>query len=215
MRRAVRNICLLSFSTMLCIVAGISAKSQDNPVPIIFTSFKADIFSNNSVRLNWELSGNTADSMYFTIERSVDGVIFQPLHKTIIRPEAGSGVYRYTDFFALNDSAFYRVAGLNETGAASFSPIHKIQFPRKPKAEIIIMPNPVFNNASLIINDEGMGEILCTLYDLTGKNIRSYQLRKNTVYMQHILDMYSVPRGEYILNIRSAFVNETKRILKQ
>ena len=77
------------------------------------------------------------------------------------------------------------------------------------------MPNAVFNNATLIINDEGLGEISCTLYDMTGKSIRSYQLRKTTGYLQQILDMYSVPKGEYILSIRGSSINESKRILKQ
>mgnify|MGYP003489558910 FL=1 len=116
---------------------------------------------------------------------------------------------------SLTDSVFYRVAGLSRKGEDSVSGVSEIQFPRKSKTEVIIMPNPVFNNAALIINDEGLGDISCILYDMTGKSIRTYRLRKTTVYLQQILDMYSVPKGEYILSIRSAFVNESKRILKQ
>lgn len=116
---------------------------------------------------------------------------------------------------SLTDSAFYRVAGLSPKAEDSVSAVREIQFSRKAKTEVIIMPNPVFNNAALIINDEGLGDISCILYDMTGKSIRTYRLRKTTVYLQQILDMYSVPKGEYILSIRGAFVNEAKRILKQ
>lgn len=215
MSQTARNTCILLCSVMFCILAARAVQGQNRPGLIRFTSFKAGFFNNNTVQLNWEISDNASENVHFIVERSVDGIIFQPLQKTIITQDPGSGVYRYTDYFTINDSAFYRIAGLSPTGETSFSEIHKIQFPRKAKTEIIIMPNPVFNNAAIIINDEGMGEVLCTLYDMTGKNIRNYQLRKNTVYMQQILDMYSVPRGEYILSIRGTFVNETKRILKQ
>ena len=60
-----------------------------------------------------------------------------------------------------------------------------------------------------------MGDIICTLYDLSGKYIRGYQFKKTTRYLQHILDMYSIPRGNYILSIRGNAINEFKRILKQ
>ena len=215
MKRLVRNICLLLLPAMLCLLARTAAIAQTARPAIHFSSFEAGIFNKNAVQLKWEIAGETSDSMHFIVERSVDGIIFQPLHRAILLTEPGAGYYQYTDHFALTDSAFYRVAGFNENGAAGFSETRKIQFPRKSKAEVIIMPNPVFNNATLIINDEGLGEIFCILYDMTGKSIRSYQLRKTTGYLQQILDMYSVPKGEYILSIRGSSINESKRILKQ
>lgn len=215
MKRLVRNICLLLLPGMLCLLAGIAAIAQTARPTLHFSSFDAAVFNKNAVQLKWEMAGETSDNVHFIVERSVDGVIFQPLHKAVLLTEPAAGYYQYTDHFALTDSAFYRVAGVNENGEASFSEVRKIQFPRKSKAEVVIMPNPVFNNATLIINDEGLGEISCVLYDITGKNIRSYQLRKTTTYLQQILDMYSVPKGEYILSIRGSSINESKRILKQ
>lgn len=215
MKRLVRNICLLLLPGMLCLLARTAAIAQTAGPAIRFSSFDAGIFNKNAVQLNWAIAGETSDSMHFIVERSVDGVIFQPLRKVLFLPAPAAGYYQYTDHFALTDSAFYRVAGFNEKGEAAFSEVRKILFPRKTKTEVVIMPNPVFNNATLIINDEGMGEISCILYDITGKSIRSYQLRKTTVYLQQILDMYSVPKGEYILSIRGSSINESKRILKQ
>ena len=56
------------------------------------------------------------------------------------------------------------------------------------------MPNPVFNNASIIIQTEETGDINCMLYDLSGKTIRTYQFKKTAYYAQHILDMYMFPK---------------------
>ncbi|HRQ51188.1 MAG TPA: T9SS type A sorting domain-containing protein [Agriterribacter sp.] len=214
MSSLVRNICLLVLPGMLCLLAPAAGTGQESPLPLRFSSFEADIFNKNAIQLKWTIAGETADSIHFIVERSTDGIIFQPLYTTIVLPGPGAAHYRYTDHFVLTDSAFYRVA-FSEQGEGVVSAVRKIQFPVKPKVEVMIMPNPVFNNAALIINDEKLGDISCILYDMTGKSIRTYQIRKTTVYMQQILDMYSVPKGEYILSIRGASINESKRILKQ
>ena len=215
MSRLVRNIYLLLFPGMLCLLTGTAGVSQSNPSALHFSSFEAAIFNKKAVELKWAIAGEIADSMHFIVERSADGVIFQPLHPSISFAGDSTTAYYYTDHLSLTDSVFYRIAEQRDKGKGSVSEVRKIQFPRKSKAEVIIMPNPVFNNAAIIINDEGLGEISCILYDMTGKNIRTYQIRKTTVYMQQILDMYSIPKGEYVLSIRGASVNESKRILKQ
>ncbi len=215
MSRLVRNICFLLLPGALNLLAGTSGISQTSPATLHFSSFEAGVFNKNAVQLKWVIAGEIADSIHFIVERSADGILFQPLSKTMVLPEPGTAHYQYTDHFALTDSAFYRVAGFSEKGKGPVSEVRKIQFPGKPKTEVIIMPNPVFNNAALIINDESLGDISCILYDMTGKNIRTYQIRKTTAYLQQILDMYSIPKGEYILSIRGASINESKRILKQ
>jgi hypothetical protein len=198
-----------------CLLAHCTCLSQTGSTPLQFGSFEANLLNKNAVQLKWGFVQQGGDDIHFIIERSADGIAFQPLYKTGSSLIANETNYQYTDHVLIKDSVFYRIAVLSENGEETFSAVRKIYLPRQSKAEVVVMPNPVFNNASLIINDEGLGEISCILYDMTGKNIRSYQLRKTSAYMQQILDMYSVPKGEYILSIRGATINEAKRILKQ
>ncbi|MBX3257069.1 MAG: T9SS type A sorting domain-containing protein [Chitinophagaceae bacterium] len=205
--------CVIAVSALLLCVCVNRAFAQDSLHNGILTSFKAGISGNASVQLSWMLNSEREDSLDFFIERSRDGIAFQALSK--IKASAGEKEFRFTDNLPLTDSGFYRLAWTDTAGAKSYSGIQKVQFPVKPKTEISIMPNPVFNNACLIINHEETGDITCILFDMSGKSIRSYQLKKTSAYMQHILDMYSVPRGEYILSIRGNTINESKRIVKQ
>lgn len=177
-------------------------------------SFKT-VLTNNIVHLRWQASGNAADSLRFIVERSTDGLAFRPVHTFIITELKQEGRFEFSEQLPLSDSSCYRLACVNFLGQTIFSGVQSVLYPRQAKTEISIMPNPVFNNASLIINNDETGDIVCTLYDLGGKYIRSYQFKKNTRYMQHILDMYSIPKGDYILSIRSNTINESKRILKQ
>lgn len=209
----VRNI-FFFLPGIVCLLAHFTGLSQISPIAIQFSSFEAELLNKNAVQLKWGFMQREEGNIHFIIERSADGIAFQSLYKTEPSLGANQTDYQYTDHVFIKDSVFYRIAGVAD-GKEIFSSVRKIYLPRRSKTEVVIMPNPVFNNASLIINDEGLGEISCILYDMTGKNIRSYQIKKTTVYMQQILDMYSVPKGEYILSIRGAMINEAKRILKQ
>lgn len=177
-------------------------------------SFKT-VLTNNTVHLRWQASSSAADSLRFIVERSTDGLAFRPVHTFIITELTQEGRFEFSEQLPLSDSSCYRIVCMNLLGKVIFSDIRSVSYPVQVQTEISIMPNPVFNNASLIINNDATGDISCTLYDLNGKFMRSYQFKKNTRYMQHILDMYSIPKGDYILSIRSNTINESKRILKQ
>lgn len=205
--------CVIAVSALLLYIPGNRVFAQDSLHNGILASFKAGFSGNASVQLSWMLISGSEDSLDFFIERSRDGIAFQPLSKITAR--SGETAFRFTDNLPLTDSGYYRLAWIDISGSKGYSEVQKIQFAVKPKTEITIMPNPVFNNACLIINHEEVGDITCILFDMSGKNIRSYQLKKTAAYMQHILDMYNVPRGEYILSIRGNTINESKRIVKQ
>ena len=214
MERLVRDILFMSFPLILCLLAGVEGKAQVNSGTTQFSSFETELINKSVVRLKWSVSGELPDSLRFIVERSADGKVFQLLDQLVIHNTQPESHYQYTDLLFSTDSSFYRITERSGEEAI-VSDIRKIHIPQPSKTQITIMPNPVFNNASLIIDDETLGEISCLLFDMTGKNIRSYQIRKTSVYMQQILDMYSVPKGEYILVIHSPSINESRRILKQ
>lgn len=214
MKRLARNTFFFVFPVVLCLLTGVKGNAQIYSEAIHFNSFETEVVNKALIRLKWSVSGDLSDSLVFKIERSSDGKVFQSLYQMSIFGTHQQDYYQYTDPFFSPDSNFYRITEVSR-GEPLLSDIRKIYFPRQSKAQITIMPNPVFNNASLIINDEGLGDIFCQLYDMNGKSIRSYQVRKTGVYMQQILDMYSIPKGEYILIIRSSSINESRRILKQ
>ncbi|MFT3749643.1 MAG: T9SS type A sorting domain-containing protein [Agriterribacter sp.] len=199
---------------VLCLLFSLHTNAQDGSSGLI-RFFKIEKATNkNAVHLHWAIAAKNNDSVHVIIERSADGQKFQLLE---IMPPYFAGmdsIYNYTDDMPLSDSSFYRIT-CKTNGRSSGTAVLKSNFFSRPKIEISVMPNPVFNNASIIIQTEETGDISCMLYDLNGKAIRTYQFKKTTYYAQHILDMYNVPKGEYILNIRGTAINESKRILKQ
>lgn len=198
---------------LVCLLGHTISYAQDSAF-INIDTFSATL-TKNTVQLRWQASGSISDSINFIVERSVDGLAFKPVHTFSVRELLPGSNYEFSEQLPLSDSSCYRLACINSLGQTIFSGVQSVRYPRQAKTEISIMPNPVFNNASLIINNEETGDIPCTLYDLNGKYIRSYQFKKTTRYVQHILDMYSIPKGDYILSVRGNTINESKRILKQ
>lgn len=205
---------LIAVSSLLCSFHNNIVFAQDSLRPAFLTAFNVGAITNTSVQLSWTIDSLNEDSLDFFIERSRDGITFQSLSKVNASGKSGRE-FRFTDNLPLTNSGFYRLSWIDRAGNKQYSQVQKVQFPVKPRSEINIMPNPVFNNACLIINHEELGDVSCVLFDMSGKSIRSYQLKKTVVYMQHILDMYSVPKGEYILSIRGTTINESRRIVKQ
>lgn len=198
---------------LLCLLVHTISFAQDSSF-INIDSFGVKLI-NYTVQLRWQISRNVADSVSLIVERSTDGLAFSPIHTLSVGEFMQEEKFEFSEQLPFSDSSCYRLACKNNLGQVIFSGVKSVSYPSQAKSEISIMPNPVFNNASLIINNDETGDITCTLYDLNGKYIRSYQFKKNNRYMQHILDMYSIPRGDYILAIRSNTINESKRILKQ
>jgi len=91
----------------------------------------------------------------------------------------------------------------------------KIEGSDSAKAQINITPNPIFNNATLFLNSAELGEYSCILLDVEGKMIQTYQFKKDQQYLQQILPMYSVPKGDYVLQVKSKNFSENIRIVKQ
>ncbi|MFT3703194.1 MAG: T9SS type A sorting domain-containing protein [Agriterribacter sp.] len=196
----------------ICILTCAGAIAQPT-VQTGILSFKAELSTRKLVQLNWVISCNRQDSTRMIIERSADGLSFQQLHAISFIADTP---YQFIDELPLQDSGYYRLVCVTAGSEPVYSPVQKIKMLPASKVEISIMPNPVFNNASIIINNnEEVGDISCILYDLTGKSIRTYLFKKTGAYVQHILDMYSVPKGDYILTVRGNTINESKRILKQ
>lgn len=213
MRILYHKLLLCVLPAVACLLVHTVARAQDSAF-INIDAFTANL-TNSTVLLRWQASGSIPDSVNFIVERSVDGLAFKPVHTFSVRELLPGSNYEFSEQLPLSDSSCYRLACTNDLGQTVFSGVQSVRYPRQIKTEISIMPNPVFNNASLIINNEETGDISCTLYDLNGKFIRSYQFKKTTRYVQHILDMYSIPKGDYILSVRGNTINESKRILKQ
>jgi hypothetical protein len=92
--------------------------------------------------LNW-YAYNEREMNDYTIERSLDGLIFNTIgNQPAIVSASGNNSYNYTDNNPLNGLNYYRIKGNSNNGQIQFSNITTIRFGSK-QPMLLVAPNPV------------------------------------------------------------------------
>ena len=126
--------------------------------------------------------------------------------------------YQYPDSKSCDGLSFYKIIGGEEDMPGGIVDPGKAMASADSidsKAQLLVLPNPVFNNAMLVLDSKEIGDISCTLVDSTGNVVRSYQFKKDQASLQQILSMYDIPKGDYVLMVQSRMLKSSIRLAKQ
>lgn len=183
------------------IVAALSGSA----LPITLNYFSAERHS-QGVKIDWETACEINND-YFTVEKSNDAT-----HWTTIRTIAGQGnssktkAYSAFDYdFWANKTAYYRLKQTDFNGDFSYSEIQVIE-PSKMVQTISVFPNPA-GEFLTISNLNAVSEIV--LIDLSGKHKLSIQ----NYVAGNAINVSQLPRGHYLLMIRSKADSSTQKII--
>lgn len=103
---------------------------------------------NNTIQLNWQ----TADEInmsHYTVERSIDGVVFTPLQKVAAKGEVLNS-YTATDTNVPAESVYYRLQSVERNGTFNYSSI--ISFNNVNTQPFNVYPSLITGNASVRVN---------------------------------------------------------------
>lgn len=112
------------------------------PLPVKFVSFSANKLP-AFVSLNWNVNNESSMDEY-QVERSSDGIHFTKIASLKARNVDGDLKYQSTDPQYNAGDNFYRIRGVEFTGASYLSQVVKISVKQKGN-EYLIYPNPVSN----------------------------------------------------------------------
>ncbi|PWT95152.1 MAG: hypothetical protein C5B52_18385 [Bacteroidetes bacterium] len=183
-------------------------------LPIKLKSFDAVPQADNSVKLDW--STDSGDNTgYFQVERSEDGINFNSIGKVTASGNTTGDNYDFVDKQTLTGVSYYRLAISDPNGETTYSEIRKVLIMANSKSGVTINPNPTYNDATLTINSQELGDFTATLFDMSGRQVQIYRFRKDQVYLTQNIPMYNVPRGDYVMVVRGKTLNESLRVTKQ
>lgn len=152
------------------------------------------------VQLGWTVSGNQGTA-YYEIERSTDALSFGAVGK--IWPGA-SVSYNYSDDAnsATADVIYYRVKVVDINGNTQYSKIIALQLNGYIKAGFKIMPNPVRNEAQLLLTATQSSRATVSIHSISGAKLRSndLQLQKGSALID-LENFQSWQRGVYIIKV--------------
>lgn len=174
-------------------------------LPITFASQNAKC-NNNNVIINWT-TASEIDNSFFTIERSNDGINFDPIANITGAGNSSSLLnYSYTDYKPLNLNNYYRIRQTNSLGISTAFLIMQT-ICSDQLSQINIYPNPstgIFTLSGTAINSNyfvvtPVGEVL-----LNGKITQD----------KTELDLSLLKDGVYFVKIETNKKIITKKIMK-
>lgn len=137
-------------------------------LPVELISFHA-CFNRNNVDISWATAtGHNND--YFTVERSVDGIHFDPI---IITDGAGNSSalieYFEIDYQPLDGISYYRLVQTDYDGISAVSQPVAVRTNVDLAGNLTLFPNPTDGSFHLQISGFGDEEFVVVVRDLTGR----------------------------------------------
>jgi hypothetical protein len=134
-------------------------------LPVDFINVQART-EGEAIVLEWS-TGSERNSDHFLVERSAVGNNFQPLSTLSAQGESTQVVeYKFEDISPLNGLNYYRLKQVDRDGASKYSAVVVARFGRSAP---IVTPNPINENATLIVDLQLPQNTLLRIADARGR----------------------------------------------
>lgn len=185
-------------------------------LPIRLTSFSGSLNSNNKTTLNWQIEyeQNTKD---FVIQRSIDNTTFDSIGKVNAVGNSNSiAKYNFEDNLSnVNANKIYYRLQLNDIdGKQTYSDIITLK-KANSKTEINIYPNPVLDKIQVQANFVKAADAIVKIIRVDGKIVLERTLKIQSGNNNFPIDLSSLEKGNYFLNIETEEEKYVKEIIKQ
>lgn len=180
-------------------------------LPIHFTGFTAT-YQNKKALLSWTALSDEAVGS-FTIERSTDGVSFQPIGQQVAH--YGSFAYSFTDdqLSSVSGLVYYRIQSREKSGEVNFSAIKSIRLNKEASTSISVYPNPVRNTANVTLPAAWQNHaVQVTVFNANGSAVQSKLVKSAS--QTETVDMGQLPEGFYVVKALCNGQWSEQRIIK-
>ncbi len=138
-----------------------------SPLPIELLSFDA-IMNNKHVDITWSTATETNND-YYTIEKSKDGIHFEPLSILDAAGNSSSIInYKDIDTNPFEGISYYRLKQTDFNGTFTYSKIVAVNYSLS-KDGFTIFPNPTQGEINITFEDLEQKEVLVVIRDISGK----------------------------------------------
>lgn len=165
-----------------------SSSFGTNPLPVRFTNVRAWATPAGN-RIEWD-NATEEDVDYYEVQRSLDGQRFEGIIRTAPQHNQGYAArFRETDPQGNNGTVYYRIKGVETTGAVYYSQVVRVQ---RGQADVQtrIYPNPVRDERFVLqVHSERPVSLTWQLFGLNGQLIMQRSLaHPGTGVVAHALE---------------------------
>jgi hypothetical protein len=191
--------------------------SSSITLPIQLLSFEATK-KDNHVELNW-ITSVEINNDYFTVERSRDGVNFEPIKEVSGAGNSNKNItYTTNDDSPYSGTSCYRIMQTDFDGKFTYSETRYVNFLEKQSTALNITemgPNPFNSNFHFVVNGGDSGPLQVQLTDMTGKIIYTKtEVKETPQTLIEVNGLPELPAGNYLLMVNGRSTSATKRIIR-
>lgn len=180
------------------------------PLPVEFQDFSVQL-DQGKTQLKWATASETNND-FFTVERSLDGVIFEPLSQvTAVGNSSTYQPYATTDKSPPIGQLYYRIKQTDLNGSSSYSEVRSLL--HSPEEDwLTLYPNPSSGIVQLnLLTAETSGRTLA-LINSQGQLLFESSLAPGQHAYEESFDFSSFPPGVYLFRIHSPAQSCTKKL---
>lgn len=190
--------------------------STSSTLPANVITFKATA-AGDAAKLQWTVEDQENVERYI-VERSSNGNSFTAVGSVDAKGTANEKIdYQFTDInaAAFASTVYYRIKIADKDGKANYTHVLPVSFETYTRAFVTVQPNPVVNNATVLVTSTTEEMVQLRITDNTGRIVMSKNIRlvkgKNTLE----LNVNSLPSGLYYLDVTSKNINQKTKLVKQ
>lgn len=194
---------------------GFFAVSNIGALPVELLSFSGKVASKFN-ELYWK-TASEINAEYFELERSEDGVGFEPIARVDAKGFANiETAYQFDDLHP-KKIAYYRLRMVDLDETYAYSPIIILKREEAESKIFNLFPNPTSRMIQVLANTSEDADIQLSLSDNLGRVMKTMVVRSNARgEVNHSIDVSEFPAGVYYLRlmddgkmITTSFVKET------
>lgn len=186
-------------------------------LPITLTNFSAALQNKNAV-LNWT-TANETNTSHYNIQRSFDGKNFTAIAKqSAAGTSASQHSYTYTDanVTALNKPIiYYGLQITDKNNSVAYSKIVQLNFSANNAIAFAMYPNPASTTLHLTISGAENKAMNIRITDMNGRQVYAEKISNTADVFNHDINLSSLQKGTYIIEIISAKGNSKAKFVKE
>jgi hypothetical protein len=196
-------------------------QTEDYPVyiaattlPVSLEYFKGEMMSSFN-RLTWKSVSET-NTDKFEVERSYDGVKYEPIGTVLAAGSSTGWLYSYDDKTATGTIVYYRLKETDLSGPSKFSSVVTLKKATAGESTVSIMNNPFTDKFSVSISTPAQSTVVINMLDVTGKLLYTKTTASVTNAVISVQpDSKKLAAGMYLVQVIINGKTITKKVIKE
>jgi hypothetical protein len=183
------------------------------PLPITLEYFTARKNNATSSLLNWKTS-QEINTAFFDVERSNDAIGFKKIGVVNAAGNSNVGIeYSFIDNNPAQSMNYYRLKQIDIDGRFVYTPARLVVFDKLDAATVKYYPNPTNGILTIELALNNSNEIrVVNICNATGAVVNQLKIAANAGCKMQI-DLSTYAKGIYFVQVKTATVNSTERII--